>query len=97
MNKNDRIEYSVNRSTLKTFAEQHIIKRALLVGAVGGDKKIQYTLKLELKSSAHSHVVVGKNGRLRVWGQADSAVDYLYKVGITEIGIILRNNRENEL
>ncbi|EFH8163182.1 hypothetical protein L6019_RS23490 [Escherichia coli] len=97
MNNRSQIEYSVNRNTLKAFAGQHIIKRALLVGTVGDDKKIQYTMKLELKSSAHSHVVVGKNGRLRVWGQADSAVDYLYKVGITEIGIILRNNRENDL
>lgn len=89
------IEYGIDRPFLKQLACKKCIKRVLLIGTQT-DNKIVYSVKIELKTSSASHFVASKSGERRVWAIADNAIDFLIKLGISEINVIFMKEARDE-
>ncbi|MCU6339097.1 hypothetical protein KW823_21450 [Enterobacter quasiroggenkampii] len=91
----DIIEYGIDRQLLKQLACKKCVKRIVLIGTATGNK-IEYSAKVELKSSSASHFVASKTGERRVWAIADNAIDFLIKLGINEINVIFVKEARDE-
>lgn len=88
-------DYGIDRQFLKQLACKKCIKRVLLIGTQT-DNKIWYSVKVELKTSSASHYVASKSGERRVWAIADNAIDFLIKLGISEINVIFVKEARDE-
>lgn len=91
----DYIEHGIDRRILKQLVAAHRIKRVVLLG-IATKNKILYSAQVELKTSPLKHHVTGKNGEKRVWALAGHALDFLFKLGISEIDVIFVNGAHNE-